>query len=128
MKNDFVYNAGNLLKRVKAGKSIFLPEYTRDANGEWIDGQIEIKSEDEFNAYVERHQEIKDFLLGKKSTVASKIYANSLYVLTSPANTTIAGKLLSGKEFNSSKVYRAGNIPQSKDAIYGVLNSSKSKP
>ena len=112
MKNEFVYNAGNLLKRVRAGKSIFLPDYYKNSAGEWVEGQLEIKSEEDFNLYVELHQEVKDFLLGKKSAVAAKIYTNSLYVLTSPANTTIAGKLLSGKKFNASKVYKSGNIPQ----------------
>ena len=123
MKNEFVYNAGNLLKRVRAGKSIFLPEYFRDSDGEWIERQVEIKSEQEFNAFVSRNQYLKDFLESKNSTVASKIYANAYYVLTSPANSTIAGKLLSGKEFNSSKFYRSGNIPQAKDVIYGAINT-----
>jgi len=123
MKNEFVYGDGNLLKKIKAGKSVFLPEFYRNGEGEWVEKQVEIKTEAEFNSYVSRNKYIQDFLREQKSTVASKIYAKAFYVLTSPANTTIAGNLLSGKEFNSSKVYRAGNIPQAKDAIYGVMNT-----
>ncbi len=124
MKNEFVYNAGNLLKKVKAGKSIFLPEYKiNDTTGEWEEIQVEIKTEDEFNAYVAKHQEIKDFLETQNSKSAAKIYANAMYSLTSPANTTIAGKLLSGKKMTSGAFYGSGNIPQAKDAVYGVLNT-----
>ena len=123
MKNEFVYNAGNLLKRIRAGKSIELPEYVQNSSNEWEERKVVINTEDEFNAYVAKHQEIKDFLDSKNSSAAGKIYAKAMYALTSPANSTIAGRLLSGKEMSSGKFYAAGNIPQAKDAVYGVLNT-----
>ena len=36
MKNEFVYGAGNLLKKIKAGKSVFLPEFFRNGEGQLI--------------------------------------------------------------------------------------------
>ena len=117
MKNEFVYNAGNLLKIIRSGKSIELPEYVQNSSNEWEECKVVINTEDEFNAYVAKHQEIKDFLESKNSSVAGKIYAKAMYALTGPANKTIAGKLLSGKEISSGNFYATGNIPQAKDVV-----------
>ena len=123
MKTKILYGASRIAKKLAKGP-VTLPEFVRLDSGEWIEDVTTISSLDEFNAYIERQEAIVERLKAvHHSDNAAKIYSNAFYALTSPANTTMAGRLLSGKVINSSKVFRSPNIESAKDAIYGVLNT-----
>lgn len=125
-------NQAELAKRLnsKTGKfNILVPDFYKASDGSYIvkDELLEINTLAGFNRYLEKHQEIIEFLGSEYPKLVSTVYRNTMTSFTDPYKRTTLAKLLAGQPVKNTSIYQEANATDMRSIFSGFLKTYNAK-
>lgn len=104
---------------------LVLPNVVFDAKGQFVIGKgyVEISDYEQFCKYISTQSAVIEYLKANYPSVIAKIYKNALSELTDPEKSTIAGKLLTGKNVRDIESFDAGLATNGESTVYGIIKT-----